>query len=295
MTFMFLALGASRGITLLEDLLPAALDGAYRRVVAFVKGRGHAAKLAADPPRELRWSAVALAALAAFKIASPSFEEMSVANANTSKNLFVEQPPRELDQPFRQARGNRRDAHIFPPIGLGSLYCVEGIPVPESARLRGDLAQEEYPADPAVATVKRVMWSPNAIDLDVDAKAATTVFVNQNWSRGWRSNIGTVRSEQGMLAIDVPAGQSRLEIRYRDYKVYFALLVSLATLGAILFFGGRQLVRATRRELAAFDGLPLFPGDPAPVVAAPAPEAVKAPAEDAPSETPDEPPASEPK
>ncbi len=291
MTFMFFAFAASRGITLLEDLVPTVVLGVYRRLVAFAKSRGQALDVAAEPPRALRAAAVGLAVIGALKVLGPQFEEIGLAQANASKGLFTEPPPRELDQPFRQHRGNRRDAHVFPPIGMGSLNCVEGIPVPESARLRGDLPQEEYPADPAVADVKRVAWSPNAIDLDVDAKSSTTVYVNQNWARGWRTNAGTIRSEEGLLAIDLPAGHTRVELRYRDYKVYFALLVSLATLGTIVFLGGRQLVRATRREVDAFDTLPMLPGDPGPPVAEPvdaetgSEAALKVPAEDEASTT----------
>lgn len=269
MVVFFTSVAASRGLTRIEDTLPNLVRGAWHwlgsiPLRAFVKRvtKRDIPALEFSPnesSRALVWIAVGLAAYVSFKNFSPMAEELVVAQRAPSLSLYVEEAPRTYSGEFKQHRGNRRDAHIFPSLNMGSLNCIVGFTIPQSPRLRADLPQEEYPADPALATVKRVSWSPNEIVLDVDAKAATTVYVNQNWARQWRTSVGKIRSEEGLLAIDVPAGKHELKLAYRDYVIYFSFLVSLATLLAITWFGGRQAVRWVRREWAGFDALPVWP------------------------------------
>ena len=280
MVIFFASLAASRGLSRIEDVLPKLvassarwsltlppvwLRDAVRRVTGkeiptLVTTEG---KPAGDR-RPLLWIAVGLAAIIAFQIARPVATELASAQRAPSMALYVEEPVHEYAGEFRQHRGNRRDAHVFPSLNMGSLNCVVGFTIPESPRLRADLPQEEYPADPALATVKRVSWSPNEIVLDVDAKAPTTIYVNQNWARQWRSSVGTVRSEEGLLAVDVPAGQHTLTLAYRDYVIYVSFWISLLTLAAILWFGVRQLIPWVKEQWAAFPALPAFPSGTAP-------------------------------
>src|SRR5690606_37790756 len=115
-----------------------------------------------------------------------------------------------------------------------------GIPIPESPLLRADLEEEEYPADPSVATVTRTAWSPHEIELAVEAKTDTRSFVNQNWSEHWTSNVGAVVEVDRLLAIDVPAGAHHVKLRYRDGTSLFCLAISLGALGVFLFFMGKS-------------------------------------------------------
>jgi hypothetical protein len=257
MVLFFTALAASRGLSRIEDAIPrlvTALGKRASKLSTILERRSFS-----PSGREVKWLAVAVAAVVSFKIAAPLAEELMAAQRAPSLGLYVEEAPRQLVQEFKQSRGNRRDAHIYVHLNMGSLNCVAGIPIPESARLRSDLPQEEYPADPAVAEVKRVKWSPNAIVLDVNAKDATRIFVNQNWARQWRTNLGTVRNDQGLLAVDVPEGHHTLKLDYRDNVVYLSALVSLATLLTLMWFGGRRVVRGARREWAKFASLPTWP------------------------------------
>ena len=64
--------------------------------------------------------------------------------------------------------------------------------------------------------MKRLEWTPNEITLEVDAKEPTTVLVNQNWAAQWRSSLGTVKSVDKLLAVDVPAGKNVLVLQYKD-------------------------------------------------------------------------------
>jgi hypothetical protein len=258
----FSALCAARGITRLEDSLPRLVGGLWARWFAWRKRPARAL------PPELAWVAVFAAALLAYRWLRPQTEEIAELVRIRPGSMMVEEPPRAYEQPFRQSRGNRRDAHVFPAANMGTIYCVAGNPLPQSALLRGDLPQEEYPSDPTKATVTRKSWSPNVIELDVDAKEATTIFINQNWAPEWRSSVGTVKDHEKLLAIDVPAGKYTMEIAYRSRLLIGCLLVSLITLLGVLYAfarGGFLWVRAERVRWAT---LPTWPDDEEPQVEA---------------------------
>jgi hypothetical protein len=262
-----MSVAASRGITRVEDALPSAVKRAWERFFAWNK-RFRGGKDAPYPP-EVGWIIVGVAAFLAYSSVGRPFAEEILTGVRIRPNtMYVQEGPRDYDGPFRQSRGNRRDVHMFTTANLGSIYCVAGNPLPESALLRGDLAQEEYPQDPTKATVKRLDWTPNAIKLEVDAKEPTTILVNQNWAPQWRANIGTVKSVEKLLAVDVPGGKNVVELEYKDRFLGACLLVSLVTLLGVVFVLGRDGVRWAKRERTRWDTLPLWPGDPVP--AAPA-------------------------
>jgi hypothetical protein len=156
----FVAICAARGVTRLEDALPRFVRGLWDRGFRWRKRR------ARDVPPELAYLAVGVAMFFAYRTVRPELETILDGVRIKPGTMMVSEAPRAYDQPFRQSRGNRRDAHIFTAANMGSIYCVAGNPLPQSALLRGDLPQEEYPSDPAKATVTRKSWSPNVIELD---------------------------------------------------------------------------------------------------------------------------------
>lgn len=258
MILLFSAVAASRGITRVEDAFPGAVKRAWDLLFAW-KHRA-SEKPAPAYPRLAGWVFVALAAAIALqKLVRPELEALLPAVKIRPGTMYVYEAPRRFDGPFKQSRGNRRDVHAFTVANMGSVYCVSGNPIPESALLRGDLPQEEYPEDPAKASVKRLDWSPNVIRLEVDAKEPTTVLVNQNYAPQWRASVGTVRDKEKLLAVDVPAGKHELVLSYKDRFLDFCMLVSLGTLLFVVGYLGRALYRAARREYEGFQDLPLWP------------------------------------
>lgn len=148
---------------------------------------------------------------------------------------------------FRQARGNRWLAAHYDGIGAGSLSCWETHPVTMSSKLRGDLAAEEYLADPSVGVARRVSWSPNAIVVDVSMASAGRLLVNQNWHPGWRASAGTVVSDEGLLAVDLPAGERELVLSFRPMSAIAGGATTLVALVALVV-----LVVDARRGRAPF-------------------------------------------
>jgi hypothetical protein len=138
-----------------------------------------------------------------------------ISNARAAANgRTMSVPPPHLDRAFHQSRGNRWLAVDYTFMSRGSLSCFDDYNVAQSPVLRGDLTQEEYLLNPDAGTVQRLAWSPNRIDLHVELTKPARVFINQNWHPGWRSNMGTVVSDDGVLAVDLQAGSSDLTLRF---------------------------------------------------------------------------------
>jgi uncharacterized membrane protein YfhO len=73
----------------------------------------------------------------------------------------------------------------------------------------------------------------------VDAQAPTVMVVNQNYDPWWRvtSGPGQTFSQDGLLAVQVPKGKSRIVLRYISIAAICGLVISILTaLAAFLLF-----------------------------------------------------------
>jgi hypothetical protein len=122
--------------------------------------------------------------------------------------------------------------------------------------LRADLPAEEYPLEPDKATVERVKWTPNVIDLRVVAKEPTRVIINQNWNKHFVASVGHVVNHKGLLAIDVPAGTHALRVAYRDRAFDVCIVVSTLTLLSLIAYAGWYAWRRLAFEIARYRRLP---------------------------------------
>jgi uncharacterized membrane protein YfhO len=128
---------------------------------------------------------------------------------------------------------------IYPRLNEGTLSCFEESPLDISPLLRANLPADEYLADPAAGTVRRVRWSPNRIVLDVEASRPATVIVNQNYGPGWRAEGGTLENQGGLLTARVPAGHHTVTFWFRPPGFSVGLLVTATSLLASLAFALR--------------------------------------------------------
>jgi hypothetical protein len=161
--------------------------------------------------------------------------------------------PLAIEAPFHQARGNRFEIAHYAPMQRGSLSCWDAYPVPESPLLEGDAQAEESLEDPAAGRLTERAWSPDRIDLDAELDRPARVRVNQNWHAGWRSDVGEVKSERGLLVVDLPAGAHALHLRFAPRSAEGGLAVSLASFAALcgmLFWGARGRVGVLAAALA---------------------------------------------
>jgi hypothetical protein len=152
---------------------------------------------------------------------------------------FGSAPPREPRAAvFHQVPGDRGRMMAYPRANLGTLSCFEETPLDISPRLRGDLPADEYLAAPDAGTVRRLLWSPNRIVLQVDVKKPTTVLVNQNMGIGWHADGGELVAGgvDGLLAARVEPGQRVLTFHYLPRSLIAGGAISLlAALAAIVF------------------------------------------------------------
>ncbi len=147
---------------------------------------------------------------------------------------------------FHQARGNRWLASHYESMNVGSLSCWEAYPVVMSPKLRGDLPAEEYLADPGAGTARRTAWSPNHIAVHVVLARSTQLLVNQNWHPGWHASLGSVVSDEGLLGVELPAGEHDVELRFAPRSALaggVVSLVALLALGVLVILGRRAPLR----------------------------------------------------
>jgi hypothetical protein len=158
-----------------------------------------------------------------------------------------ETPPR-VKQEFHQSRGNYFEFPLWPYVDRGTLSCYDETPFPASPALRPDLAEEEYLLDPGAGSVKRIAWTPNRIDLAVTLLRPTTLLVNQNYQSGWSARIdgaaGKVYPRDGLVAVDLPAGEHRLRLGMWPPLCTVGLVAMLLALFATAWLWRRDARRA---------------------------------------------------
>lgn len=292
MVALFLSLAAAVGVTRIEDLGRDLLEWIYRavrRVVAWVleplredekKKAPVAAKEEAPVAAQEEAPAPAPAAAkedapaakpvplvvklvasgaASYYVAKAAHKAaMDVVETNTVREgaLYVMKAPARYLGEFKQARGNRWDAHVWPMANRGSLHCFEEHKLFMSPYLRGDLAAEEYGAPETDTKVERVSWSPHEIVLKVRSSGPGRFLVNQNHADAWTSSVGEVGSDGGLLSVRVPPGEHVVRLVYSDWRVRVGAVITLATVAVIVHFGARRLYRRGRAVYRLYRTLP---------------------------------------
>jgi hypothetical protein len=184
---------------------------------------------------------------------------------NRAAGRWLAAPPEAASAPFRQARGNRWALGYYEPMQRGSLSCWEAYPVPQSPLLRGDAPSEERVVDVGAGRVTERSWSPNAIDMQVELSRPATVAVNQNWHPGWRSSVGQVRSEGGLLAVELGPGTHDVELRFAPRSATGGAAASLVALVMAIVLarrsrhGWRVVDRRGLGRVALLSAAPVMP------------------------------------
>ncbi len=88
---------------------------------------------------------------------------------------------------------------------------------------------EQYLIGPG--TVRLEKWTPNRLEYAVDAPVPSVMVVNQNYDPSWRVTSGPSQtfSQDGLLAVRVPAGKSRIVLRYISIAEICGLIISMLT------------------------------------------------------------------
>jgi hypothetical protein len=106
-------------------------------------------------------------------------------------------------------------------------------------------------------TLEQTEWTPNRLSFDISPTAPTTLVINQNFDVDWRieSGHGAMTSDEGRLAVAVPAGHQRLTIFYRPQHMMVAVIMTAIGWIAFVFLWWWE------RPGAARDPVSLEPDD----------------------------------
>lgn len=238
---LFVALAASVGLTRLEDAVRHLVD-------KLGEGVARIRKTKTENDRMLLIAGAVASTVVAGWIGMQAAEDVLTHNRVAPGSVYNFQPPLVRDQPFKQSRGNRWDAHVWTFVNLGTLHCFEENKLFESPYLRGDLPAEEFGAPDTDTKVERVSWSPHKIVLKVSSSKNGRFIVNQNHHNAWKTDVGELSSDGGLITVRVPPGEHVVTLEYRDWRVRLGALVTLVT---VLVIGLRGAKRLRRRFDAA--------------------------------------------
>ncbi len=148
--------------------------------------------------------------------------------------------------PYRQVPGVPWAMYQFPPRNEGSLRCFDELHVEISPRLIAHLPAELYLRTPSAGSVELTSWSPSRWDVHVALSRSARLVLNQNYFRGWAASIGELSSDQGLVVVDLPAGERALSIRYTPPGHALAWGLTLVTMGLAGVVLTRALVARRR-------------------------------------------------
>lgn len=199
--------------------------------------------------RRVKWApAVLLVGLLGIALSIPwQLQNFGLAASKRGLNA----PPREVDRPFHQARGNRWAAAAWGPMSRGSLACWEAYGLPQSAKLRGDLEHEAWLEESSKGALEETRWSPNRLDFRATLNAPTTLIINQNFHRGWRSSVGTPVNRDGLLAVELPAGTNEVRLRFLPTSAIGGFVVTALALLVIALWVWRPWSAVQRVVMSA--------------------------------------------
>ncbi|MBI2188495.1 MAG: hypothetical protein HYU37_15450 [Acidobacteria bacterium] len=152
----------------------------------------------------------------------------------------VDRPRAQTFVQFRDE--SNKTMYALARANMGALNCYEPLDPDTSAvginepHYRGEQLLLER------GTVSLVEWTPNRLVFDVASDGPNVLVVNQNHDPLWRaaSGRGEVMAHEGLLAVRVPAGSTRLVLVYQS--TWFIAGVALA-LAALLVAGATALSR----------------------------------------------------
>ncbi len=139
---------------------------------------------------------------------------------------------------FRQMRqlGAKFNMTHVAEANMGTLECYEYTDIKTNAvgYDQGGYKGEQYLTGPGMLKLTR--WTPNALSYDVTVFAPTVLIVNQNYESGWHlaEGVGKVSSENGLIAVRLPAGRQHLKLVYRSKSFDYGLGIFVLTLAAML-------------------------------------------------------------
>jgi hypothetical protein len=103
--------------------------------------------------------------------------------------------------------------------------------------------------------VLEVSESSDRVDLVVEADGPATLLMRETWMKGWSARVNGApapvsRAEGRYRSVEIPAGRSRVELRYDPPGLRAGLVISLLSVGALMAIGLRRPQPPPARRIA---------------------------------------------
>jgi len=79
-----------------------------------------------------------------------------------------------------------------------------------------------------------ILWSPNKLVFQIKNEWQDRLIINQNHWKGWKASHGSISKYKGLMAVDLPAGEYMLSVRYLPNSFLLGCFLSITTLIGIL-------------------------------------------------------------
>lgn len=196
------------------------------------------------------WMLVALAAV------EPFTHNRSINELATRYECPAEEDVQKSH--FHQAGGGAKRMFLYAIAGKGLVDCYEEAQLERTKLIRWGEVEQAAVTPPSAGRAWLAWWSPNSFRIEYDLKEPARILTNQNFEKHWLIKRGdTISGEpvdhQHMLAVDVPAGRSRVVFQYLPWP--FILGVALALFGLVGWLvAWRLTVRRQTQRIAAASG-----------------------------------------
>lgn len=143
----------------------------------------------------------------------------------------------------------------YPLRNVGTRACYDPVPWEISRYLwEGDLPQARL-TPPNAGEVPAWGRTNHTVYAEVRLDAPARVVFNQNFDPDWRASVGEVVEDAGRLAVDLPAGEHRVDAWFAPADLPWSLLASaggaLVAILLALFAGPLRLRRLSARRRGA--------------------------------------------
>lgn len=170
-------------------------------------------------------------------------------------NTFVEQPPssRPASNFFQMDHGYLYE-NLKQKAGVINWYTTLSLPTRVAPKLVFDSVFNKY--EPS-KTYKGETWLKNGngqasllsigfnqVYVFARLKGPDTIVINQNHAPGWRTNTGTVKNHNGLLAVELPgAGSYQVRLRFRPPGIGLYMGFALVCLLCIIIYCWQAIFR----------------------------------------------------
>ncbi len=139
-------------------------------------------------------------------------------------------PPRSDFAQYLRAPALTQSSVIQHHEGVVNCYVYTGWPTEAKGWNEAGYLGEQYLKGPG--TVRLLDWTPNALRYEVDTLKPSVLVINQNYDPSWRvmSGPGQTFSQNGLLAVPVAAGKSRVVLRYLSLPALYGLAITILTI-----------------------------------------------------------------